>query len=379
MKKLVFIANIASPIQVKFCAALQKHFDATFLFHEHLNRQRPDWWKIDLHDKCRILGRVVFKYRGLYLSLAVLEELRRLEPDIVLLGGFKLLSNLLAYRWAKGHGKCVVVFSESFRRKGKLRKRSASFRLLEKVYCRIDGLLSSNDEAFRQFQQLFPSFRNRTFAARYPADIAAYYNHPHRRRKEAYTYLFANRHIDIYNPLLAIQVFTAILDKHPGSVLKMNAEGNMVAESKELIRRLGIEDSVVFLSQIRTWDEMPLVYRDSDILLFPAKFSNGNFSVVEAMVSGMGIVISNKVLWNRDMIRNEWNGYTCEPELPPFVAAVENYIRCPDLLVQHCDRNREIGRKFGMEATADLYRNLLRNICYTSRHGPRANTVPPAP
>ena len=358
--KVVFIGNIAAPIQVKFCYALQRYYDATFLFHEHLNKNRPEWWRIELGPKCSILRKVVTKRRGLYLSLDILPRLRELNPDIILLGGFKMPSNLLAYRWAKCHGKHVVVFSESFRRRGRLRGRSPYFRLLEAVYGGIDGPLSSNDGAYQQFERIFPVFRGRTHHAQYPSDIDHYYSHPYRQAKPAYTYLFANRQIEIYNPHLAVKVFAALLAKYPGSVLRMNAQGELVESTRQLISVLGIGTHVEFLSSIRSWDEMHLVYRDSDILLLPATFSNGNFSVVEAMVSGMGIIISDKVLWNRDMIQTGKNGYVCEPALDSFVGAAENYVANPSLFREHCVRNREIGRRFTMAATADLFHQILQ-------------------
>ena len=54
-KKYLFISNMASPYQVKFCYSLQEYFDAEFWFYEHIDETRPDWWKIPLGDKCKIM------------------------------------------------------------------------------------------------------------------------------------------------------------------------------------------------------------------------------------------------------------------------------------------------------------------------------------
>ena len=87
-RKLVFISNMAAPYQVKFCYALQEYFDAEFWFHVYLEPHRPDWWKTELGDKCKILNNVVFKRSRRYLSLDIIKELNRFDPDLVVLGGF---------------------------------------------------------------------------------------------------------------------------------------------------------------------------------------------------------------------------------------------------------------------------------------------------
>ncbi len=105
---------------VKFCYVLQAYFDAEFWFHVHLEPNRPDWWRIELGSKCKILSRVVFKKLGKYVSLGILRELGRCNPDIVVLGGFGHPSNIIAYYWARLKDKKVVVFTEIARNKKRI-------------------------------------------------------------------------------------------------------------------------------------------------------------------------------------------------------------------------------------------------------------------
>lgn len=85
-KKLAFISNIASPYQVKFCYALQQYFDAEFWFYEYVGSERPQWWKIPLGDKCKIM-KLSGKFPKVgYYSFGVFIDLIRFNPDIILLG-----------------------------------------------------------------------------------------------------------------------------------------------------------------------------------------------------------------------------------------------------------------------------------------------------
>lgn len=361
MNKLVFISNIAAPIQVKFCQHLQKFYDAEFWFHERLNSQRPEWWKIDLYEKCKILNKIVLKKYGLYLSLDVTNKLSVLNPDIIILGGFKLLSNYMAYRWAKKNKKYVIVFSETFRKNGQLRKRNLLFKIIEFLYKDINALFSSSEEAAIQFREVFPKFESRIKTARYPSDIDNYFNHKIRIKKEGYKYLFANRLIDIYNPLLAIDIFNDIHQKYPKSTMLMNSEGELKEDCKKRINQYGLQDAISFLSEIKSWEDLPDIYKDCDILLFPAKFSNGNFSIIEAMASGMGVVISNNIIWNSSMIEENGGGFICTDKTD-YLSAIDNYASKPELFKTHSEINREVVKPLTMSETAKLFHKLIEEI-----------------
>src|SRR6266571_6319648 len=127
-KKLAFISSIAVPHQVWFCNALQDYFDARIWFYEYPDRTRGAWWRVDLGKHCKVLERVLCRKSGpfeaRYLALGLTNELERFDPDIVMLGGFSIPSNYLAYRWARRKDKKTIVFTERSRdANGVLRKR----------------------------------------------------------------------------------------------------------------------------------------------------------------------------------------------------------------------------------------------------------------
>ena len=68
-KKYVFISNIASPYQVKLCYSLQKYFNAEFWFYEYIDNTRPEWWKIPLGNKCKILKKISLFFKSNSFSL----------------------------------------------------------------------------------------------------------------------------------------------------------------------------------------------------------------------------------------------------------------------------------------------------------------------
>ena len=274
VNKLVYISSIAAPHQIKLCQALNEYMDAEFWFYEHLNDGRPAWWKIPLCKKCKILDGLIIKKNSKYLTFNVLKKLNDANPDIVMLGGFSIPSNYLAYRWAKKHNKKTIIFTELSRdREGTLRPYNLTWKIIHYLYRNVDYIFTSNGDATKQFS-IDLKFGKKVITTRYASDLDNNFKHPYRTKKDAYTYLFANRLVDIYNPLLAIDIFAEIQKIYNGSKLLLNNQGPLKEKCQEKIKLYSIEENVEFLADIQSWNDLPNVYKRSDVLIFPAIFSN---------------------------------------------------------------------------------------------------------
>ena len=362
-KKLVYISTIAVPQQVGFCNALLEYYDARFWFYESPDRTRGAWWRVDLGENCRILEHVLFAKKGpfaeRYLSLDLTADLQDFDPDIVMLGGFSIPGNYLAYRWAKRQGKKTIVFTERSRAaNGVLRKRGLAWKFLRWLYRDLDMVLLSAEDAVDQFKNEF-HFGDKVVAGRYAADIDAYFGHAPRAAKPAYTYLFANRMTEIYNPVGAIEIFAAVLARHAGSRLVMNALGELGEQCRSRVAELGIGRAVEFLTDLASWSELHEVYARCDILILPASFSNGNFTIIEAMASGMGVVVSDRVLGIGKMVEDHRNGFNCEPTTEAFLDRIEQYIRQPELFGRHAEINRPLVEPLSAQRTAKFFADIL--------------------
>lgn len=364
-KKFLFISSVAVPQQVGFCNAMQEFFDAQFWFYEYSKRTRGAWWDVDLGKYCKVLDRVWFLKSGRlaerYLALGLSKQLKGFDPDVVMVGGFSLPSNYLAYRWARRHGKKTIVFAERSRNiwTGELRKRSFFWLVLRWLYRDVDMVMVNADDAVMQYRDEI-GFGDKVVAGRYASDLDAYFEHPLRVAKPTYTYLYANRMTEIYNPIGAIDIFAAVLTKYPGSRLVMNADGEQGDQCRGRIAELGIIDSVEFLTDIKSWSELHKVYERCDILIFPASFSNGNFTILEAMASGMGVVVSDRVLGVGKMVEDGKNGFNCEPTTEAFLNRIERYIQQPELFRLYAEINRPVVEPLSARGTAKFFAKILR-------------------
>ncbi|EIF51223.1 glycosyltransferase family 4 protein [Sulfurovum sp. AR] len=355
MKKFVYISNLAVPTQVKFCEELNDFLDTEMWFYEHMNETRPSWWKIELCSKCKIMEKLLIKKNGKYFTFDVLKKLNNFNPDIVMLGGFSIPSNYIAYIWARFHKKRTIVFTEISRdRQGKLRPYNFIWKILSYLYKDADYIFTSNDDAAKQFKENF-HFGDKVISTRYASDLDTHLKHPLRIKKEEYTFLFANRLINIYNPLLAIEIFYDIVQKMPKSKLLMNNQGILKEQCVEKIKSLGIEKNIEFLTDIKAWDELSSIYQRADILIFPAIFSNGNFTINEAMASGLGIVVSDEINGHGDTLKNDENCFICEVNKDRFVEKILMYIEKPELFSVHGKQNKSLMQPLSIRGTAKFY------------------------
>lgn len=313
---------------------------------------------------CKVFDRVWFTKPGLfehrYYVPGLEKQLSVFDPDVVMVGGVTRPSNYIAYRWAKKHNKITIIFTERSRDgSGQLRKSDLVWRFLRWIYRDVDMVIVSAEDVVPQFRDEF-GFGEKVVAGRYAADLDDYFKHPLRTPKPAYTYLFANRMTPIYNPIGAIDIFAQVLMRHPGSKLVMNAAGELGDQCRTHIDELGLGDSVEFLTDLKSWSDLDKVYARCDILLLPANFSNGNFTILEAMASGMGLVVSDQVLGIGKMVEDGKNGFSCEPTKEAFLNRIECYIADPGLLVRHAEINRPLVEPLSATGTARFFTEILR-------------------
>lgn len=366
MRRLVFISPTIVPQQTRFVSALRKYYDADFYFlwdSKSFARDHPDiTWKSELHDNCHEVGGCR-RFWGHWFSWRVITILRKTRPDILMLGGFSDWANMLAYLWGRLHGCKIVVQTERSRdmKTGKLRGKCLAWRLLHFLYRKVDMVMVTAEDAVPQFRDTF-KFGNAVVAGHYPSIIDPYYGHRTRESNKAFTIIFANRLVDLYNPLAAVRIFAGVLSRHPETRMKMNADGPLRKEVEMLIEGLGIKDRVSFLDQIKCWDDLNQIYESCDVMILPAKFSNGNYSIVECAVSGMACFISDKVLGNPEKLSLAQPGAVLPLDEKVFVERVCEAISNPTRFKNLAERSREVYRYRTNEATAKLYYDLFEQL-----------------
>ncbi|KTG09028.1 glycosyl transferase family 1 [Haloprofundus marisrubri] len=103
--------------------------------------------------------------------------------------------------------------------------------------------------------------------------------------------LFVGRLVEGKQPRKVIESLALLREKCPDAELYICGSGPLQGELKELTERLELADAVHFLGYI-SYDEMPQVYRSGDVLLLPSRAEGLPRTVLEAMASGLPVVVS---------------------------------------------------------------------------------------
>lgn len=103
--------------------------------------------------------------------------------------------------------------------------------------------------------------------------------------------LFVGRFAEGKRPWLAIEAFEKVLEEYPKAELYLCGDGGLRDDLATQVAKSGIGDSVTFLGHV-SYDEMPKVYRSGDVLVLPSRAEGVPRTVLEAMASGLRVVVS---------------------------------------------------------------------------------------
>ncbi|WP_144924316.1 glycosyltransferase family 4 protein [Halorubrum salsamenti] len=104
--------------------------------------------------------------------------------------------------------------------------------------------------------------------------------------------LFVGRFAEGKRPWLAVEAFAGVLEEYPDAELYLCGDGALREDLETQVAELGIGESVTFLGHV-SYDEMPKVYRSGDVLVLPSRAEGVPRTVLEAMASGLEIVMSD--------------------------------------------------------------------------------------
>jgi glycosyltransferase involved in cell wall biosynthesis len=368
--KLVFLSNMAAPYQVKFCEALQKFYKAKFWFYVHLEKDRPEFWKIPLGEHCEILeSSKNIPFFG-YFNYRVFKKLNDYNPDIIIMGGFFIPMHVLVLLWAKINKKKIVFYTETLELNRFLinpflfKIKRALRQLTLYLFRPTDRLFAMGSNVVDQFINIYHFPPEKVKLTRYPQDIDSHLSHEPRNKKkgDSLLILFPGRLEEAYNPLFAIEVFKAVVLDYPQLKMRMNAHGALRQQCEELIAKFQLQSSIQFIDGIKNWNDLHLIYKAADIVFIPAKNSNGPNTLIEGMASGMGVVISDQILNVNEYLIHEQNGFILPLSIESMKKGLEEYINNPTLIDLHGKISKANVQKRSASGTAELYHQLISEI-----------------
>lgn len=94
------------------------------------------------------------------------------------------------------------------------------------------------------------------------------------------------------NHTFLVDIFEQIHKKNPNSVLMLISDGRLMDEIKAKVRRLGLDDSVMFLGNRGDVNEL---MQAMDVFLFPSLWEGLPLTGIEAQTAGLPVVMSDVI------------------------------------------------------------------------------------
>ena len=104
--------------------------------------------------------------------------------------------------------------------------------------------------------------------------------------------LFVGRLVEGKRPEIAIKTLSEIHKSDSAVELYFCGEGPLRDVLEQRVDELDMQDSVTFLGQV-SYDDMPKVYRQADVLILPSRAEGVPRTIMEALSSGVSVVSSD--------------------------------------------------------------------------------------
>ncbi len=141
-----------------------------------------------------------------------------------------------------------------------------------------------------------------------------------------------------------LEATAQLRNKYSDIAFKLTIIGSKTTDDKYAsiyhhISTLKLNDIVTLHTEI-PYSDMPEHYAQADIFIFPASQEPLGYALLEAMASGLPVIITNEI-GARHYIQERKNGFICKPKsVPSLVQAIEQFIH------QNCIDTKKL-KKFG--------------------------------
>lgn len=176
------------------------------------------------------------------------------------------------------------------------------------------------------------------------------------RVQESFRFIHVGRLHSLKNQPLIMRAIRVLNDEGLNASVVFLGAGEMEAEYRALCCELGLEDSVCFLG---SQDNVFPFLHDADAFLLPSAYEGMPISLIEAMGTGLPVIVSN-VGGIPDMITDEENGLIIEPTLDDLVYAMKRIIVEENLRKKLGENNLKRVNTFSAVKMCEAYMSIYK-------------------
>ncbi|MBC7351309.1 MAG: glycosyltransferase family 4 protein [Thermogutta sp.] len=305
-------------------------------------------WEIDWPFKFHaevLPGRAWLGQHNGYWNPSILKKLRAKRYDAIILGGYNHFTMLAAAWYARKKRIPYLVMCESFHGLKRARyRKTLKTPLVQWVVGGAAGILPTGQLA-REYLISYGGRADRCAFVPNSPDLdslrreaaALYPNRPVIRQSmnlgNEPVILFVGRLINKKGVDILLEAFARVVQNVPSQLL-IAGDGPERTKLEEQAARLRVNDRVHFVGFQQPKD-LPRFYCAADLFVLPSRTEPWGVVVMEALASGLPVVVSNLVGCYPDVINDDQVGRVVAPEDPHSLAEAMR-----DYLLKRPDKNR---------------------------------------
>jgi glycosyltransferase involved in cell wall biosynthesis len=375
--KLAVVTNILTPYRLPLFEGFARSTKECTVFLQAEREENRQWQLRAVTFKTEVLPGFHFRPRGsevaVHVNYGVLQRLRRLQPDVVLSGGFAS-ANIAAYIYCKLFGKRYVQWGELTLHDGA--HRSPLRRTLRRLLIGgADGCIASSKTAQDAFVHYGANVHS-ILTASVPFEVEALHEQVRVYREQFRANPIHGRYpgpvlLSIgqlitrkgFDELFAI--YREIVGTRPETTLLLVGDGPCRQTYEQFVRSENWPH-VNFLGHLKE-DELAQSLAQADVFVFPTRYDAYGLVLAEAMAAELPVVSSIHAAATHDLVEEGVTGFKIDPS--DVVATAGKIL---DVLALSDKQRHAIGqaayvrvRSCDTEPTADRMIRFLRTIVYS--------------
>jgi glycosyltransferase involved in cell wall biosynthesis len=363
MLKVALIHDIIAPYRTPLFANLARHpdIDLTVVLSASTSSRRH--WNVDpttlpypyiiARSKELVWGKK--EAHSWFVSIQLTRTLRRLDPDLLVVGGYGTPSALMAFLWGVLHGRPVVLWSESHqeRRKGVLRR--AKQWSVRSIIKRCNAFIVPGSMA-RDYLIELGAAPDAIFVSPNSVDLALF--KPGRGEVTLRNRIFVPGQLVERKGWIPFLDALIDLTATPPLELVVAGEGPLEDTIRRRLSEMNIKTE--FLGHL-PYEHVASAYQNCDLMLFPTQEDIWGFVLQEAAASGLPLVASRAAGATLELVTNGLNGWVIEPNARDIRAALEEFLATP---LQERKRmgieSRRVAEQFSTETATEGFLKAIR-------------------
>jgi glycosyltransferase involved in cell wall biosynthesis len=322
MNTIALITNIPAPYRERLHELIAERFpnSYTVIYCAELEADRE--WKFNFGNYNRIFLSK-FNKATVHNNRRVWGELKKLNPDVVITGGF-YPTMLYAFTWCVLNRKKHLVFTD-----GTLRSEShlsMIHRLARKIVFSRTKAFIGVSEGSRALYKSYKVGNDRFFRSYLCVDNSRFKRTPLAEKK--YELMFSARFIELKLPFFFIEIARQVKERLGYCRVLILGSGGLKDEIFRKLDEYGIEyDYPGFVEN----QLLPEYYAKAKIFMFPTKNDTWGVVANEAMAAGVPVITCENAGVAHDLVVHEENGYVLPVEKDVWADTAIRLLTDPEL------------------------------------------------